>query len=233
MDAKMKKKPIKLPEKNVIDILKKFSSSRNLPSFLKTRANYVLQAYEGYTYTKIALRTHSSRDTVRVWVNRFNENIANLDEICKVSPDNLESAIYEALSDRPRSGAPCVYDEEIRKSIILLCCCDIKNYKLDADRWSLNLLQNFLVKMGVVDSISIGAIYNILKKAGMKPWKKRYYIKSVGKFDDENKFKEYVKNITYDYLVSSVRSEKIEFNNIPSVDGLNSAKDSQSTQPSD
>ncbi|MBQ7608493.1 MAG: hypothetical protein IJU76_11080 [Desulfovibrionaceae bacterium] len=64
---------------------------------MKVRTEYILEAYEGVPYTKIALNTKSNRNTVNVWVRRFFENLPPRGEISKESPENLKDAIKETL----------------------------------------------------------------------------------------------------------------------------------------
>ena len=209
---------IKEAGQKIIDTLKKFSNSRNLPAYVKIRSEYILEAYEGVPYTKIALNTKSNRNTVGVWVKRFLEFLPSLREISKESPENLEDAIQETLSDKPRSGAPCIYGEEIRKSVILLCCQDINDYGLVANRWTLSLLKHVLNEMQISNTISTGAIYNILLKADLKPWKNRYYLHSKERFENYDKFKEKVKRITYDYLLSNIHRESLNLKDVSDND---------------
>ena len=162
------------------------------------------------TYSDVAEQTGASRRTVSLWVKRFKEKLPLLNDLAQRSIKDLKKAIYEILSDNYRSGAPAKYSDEIRKAVILMCCQDVKDYVSSASRWTLSLLQFSLINEKIVENISIGSIYYILKSVDLKPWKNRYYLHSKEKFEDYDTFKEKVKRINFDYILSNIHRRVIE-----------------------
>jgi len=67
----------------------------------------------------------------------------------------------EFLSDLPRSGRPVEFDGEQRAKITALACSETP---VGRAKWSLQLLADKAVELGVVESISPSKVRSLLKK---------------------------------------------------------------------
>ena len=73
----------------------------------------------------------------------------------------LEEGFDSALQDKPRSGKPPRILGDARAKITALACSEAPEGHA---RWTLRLLADRAVKLGLVDSISHNAVRQILKK---------------------------------------------------------------------
>jgi transposase len=67
----------------------------------------------------------------------------------------------DALQDQPRSGAPSKIDGRVEATLTMLACADPPE---GYSRWTLQLLADKLIALGVIDSISLESGRTILKK---------------------------------------------------------------------
>jgi len=73
----------------------------------------------------------------------------------------FEEGLEAALNERPRPGHPETFSGEQRAKITALACTDPpEGYA----RWSLRLLADKLVELGIVDTISHVTVRQVLKK---------------------------------------------------------------------
>jgi len=72
-----------------------------------------------------------------------------------------EGDIEGALNDKPRSGRPREFTGREEAKLTLIACSDPPEGR---NRWSVRLLADKLVEMGVVDSISRESVRKYLKK---------------------------------------------------------------------
>lgn len=73
----------------------------------------------------------------------------------------FEEGLEAALNERPRPGKPKTFSGEQRAKITALACTDPPE---GYGRWSLRLLADKLVELGMVDSISHVTVQEVLKK---------------------------------------------------------------------
>lgn len=109
-----------------------------------TRAHILLHADAGATDDTIALSLHVARTTVERLRRRFVEG-------------NLE----EALGERPRPGAKRKLDTKQEAHLIAITCSPAPEGQA---RWTLQLLADEIVQLGIVDSISDETVRRTLKK---------------------------------------------------------------------
>ena len=165
-------------------ILSNWSKAYAVLEYLKTRSKIILLALQGLDNREIAKKLSLHYNTVSLWRNRFVAEYPRLSVVENKNPDELKQELEIVLSDMPRSGAPLEYDNTVRLKIKLLACQNPKDYGFEASHWSLPILQMAVINSGIVKEISTGCIYNILKKADIKPWKIRYYLHSKEKYED-------------------------------------------------
>lgn len=73
----------------------------------------------------------------------------------------VEEGLDRALYDKPRSGAPKQFTGKQRAEITALACSEPPD---GYECWSLRLLADQLVELGIVDSISHDTVGRVLKK---------------------------------------------------------------------
>ena len=76
--------------------------------------------------------------------------------------EGLEAALFE----KPRPGAVPKITGEVEAKLVTLACSEPPTGR---DRWTLQLLADELVSLGLVDSITDVAVYNRLKKTRLNP----------------------------------------------------------------
>jgi transposase len=133
----------------LLDLVKKGTlSARKL-----TRAHILLQADAGATDDAIAQSLHVARTTVERLRRHFVEG-------------NLEGA----LEERPRPGAKRKLDLKQEAHLIAVTCSPAPTGQA---RWTMQLLADEIVQLGIVDSISDETVRRTLKKTSSSPGKSR------------------------------------------------------------
>jgi len=113
------------------------------------RAQILLKADEGWKDQKIVEALNTSRPTVERIRKRFVEG-------------NLE----KALNDDPRPGAKKKLDGRGEAHLLALSCSEAPD---EAEHWTLRLLADQLVELGMVESISHDTVGRVLKKTTRNP----------------------------------------------------------------
>jgi len=73
----------------------------------------------------------------------------------------VEEGLESAINEKPRSGAPTLFDGKVKAKITALACSTPPEGR---SQWSLRLLSDKAVELGLVDSISHTDVGRILKK---------------------------------------------------------------------
>ena len=69
--------------------------------------------------------------------------------------------IVEVINDQPRVGRPVALDYQVEANVSMIACSEApKGYA----RWTLHLIADKLVQLGVVESISHESVRSLLKK---------------------------------------------------------------------
>jgi transposase len=124
----------------LLDLLKKGEAkARTL-----TRARILLLSAEGKTDDFIEEALKVSTQTVRNIRKRF-----------------AEEGLQAALQDRPRPGAERKLDGQQEAFLVALACSQPPEGR---EHWTMQLLADRLVELGVVDSISDETVRRVLKK---------------------------------------------------------------------
>jgi hypothetical protein len=135
---------------------------------LKKRAEIILLANNGETNNSIERKLCIDADTITQRRNRYAKAHTEIARIEKESPLKLRSAVKDALSDMPRSGAPAKFTDEQAACITALSCEQPQNLGLPFSRWTHSLLKEEVIKRGIVDSISAMQIGRFLKRKRFK-----------------------------------------------------------------
>lgn len=112
------------------------------------RATALLELHRGQTLLAVANSLHVSRQTVALW------------------RDLYQSSGLQALAEKPRSGRPVRIDGKQRASITVLACSSPPQGRA---RWTLRLLADKAVELGLCESLSHTRARVILKKTNSSP----------------------------------------------------------------
>ena len=124
--------------------LLKLTSTGSLSARKMKRAQILLKADEGWKDKEIIEALNTSRSTVERTRKRF-----------------VEGGLDRALNEDPRPGQRTKLDGRGEAHLIALACSDAPEGHA---RWTLRLLADKLVELGVVDAISHEAVRQRLKK---------------------------------------------------------------------
>lgn len=115
------------------------------------RARALLKSARGKTDADIAREVEISERTVQNIRKRY------------AGKGGIDSALYDA----PRTGQPKKLDEKADTYLIALACSAAPKGR---DHWTLEILQKQMIADGKAKNISLVALWNRLKKRGIKPW---------------------------------------------------------------
>ena len=124
--------------------LNKIIKKGNINAREYTRARVLLLSSEGEPPLFVAKALSITKKTIQNIKERF-----------------LEGGLERALYDLPRSGQPTKFNGKHRVNITALACTDAPEGHA---KWSLTLLADKAVELGIVDEISRAQVGRILKK---------------------------------------------------------------------
>jgi transposase len=138
-----KAQPIKLSNSD-LSSLKTLLRRGSAPARTQTRARVLDLLHRGQHPDQVAETLQVSGATVFNIKRRF-----------------LQEGLQAALVDKPRCGKPPTIDGKMRAQITALACSDAPDGHAN---WTLRLLADRAVELGIVSAISHTAIKKILKK---------------------------------------------------------------------
>jgi putative transposase len=138
----MKKEHIKLSDADRTELESLLAKGRIAVRTHK-RAQALLELERGRTFTEVAAIVGVTIQTVSIWAKKY------------------KASGLEFLTDQPRPGRPPVIDGVQRAKITALACSEAPE---GYERWSLRLLAENAVQLGIVDDISYMEVSRILKK---------------------------------------------------------------------
>jgi transposase len=113
-----------------------------------TRARILLLAQEGRRATAIAQTLGVARGT--------------LYNVCqKYKQQKARTPLVEGLQDEPRSGRPLKFDSRVEAKVTMIACSEPPAGRA---RWTLHLIADKVVQLGVTESISHESVRQLLKK---------------------------------------------------------------------
>lgn len=130
------------------DLLKLINRGKSSARVL-TRTRILLLADESKTDEEIA-------DTLKV----------SMRTVARVRERYCLGGLGSALHDRPRSGAPAKIKSRFQAHLSALACSEPPEGHA---RWTLRLLADRVVELGLIDSISHTGISKLLKKMNLSP----------------------------------------------------------------
>jgi putative transposase len=156
---------IQVTEKQEI-ILQRIVRRATSPQNLALRAKIVQAGIEyGRRDTQIGRELDCNPQTVSTWRHRWLAAWEKLIEIEGMTTEQeLEAAIIEVLSDRPRSGSPAKFTAEEVCQIIKVACEDPALSGRPITEWTPRELADEVVKREIVSSISSTQVGRFLKR---------------------------------------------------------------------
>jgi transposase len=124
------------------------------------RARVLIKSAAGMTQVDIAEEEDINRSTVKDICTRFDEG-------------RLASAVYDA----PRSGQPQKLSDKAEAHLVALACSDAPEGR---DHWTLELLQQKMLKDKQITSISTVSLWHTLNRRNIKPWREKNVVHSEG-----------------------------------------------------
>lgn len=109
-----------------------------------TRCRILLLSHEGKSNTEISKALLVNLNTIRNVCGRY-----------------VEEGLDGSLNEKPRSGAPVIFNGKQRAKITALACSKAPEGR---SQWSLRLLADKAIELGIVDFISHTDVGRILKK---------------------------------------------------------------------
>ena len=122
---------------------------------IATRARIVLAAAEGATNVQIVQQVGLSRESVRLWRDRW----AALRDI-----PLAELAVAQRLADAPRPGTPARITAEQVCQIVALACAAPATAGRPISQWSSREIADAIVTRGIVATISLRHAARLLKR---------------------------------------------------------------------
>ena len=118
-----------------------------------TRARILLLTQDGRQVTEIARTLSVSRATIYNVYKRYQTK-------------KPRTPLVEVLEEEPRSGRPLKLDSRVAAKVTLIACSEPPTGRA---RWTLHLIADKLVKLGVTDTISHESVRQLLKKIASSP----------------------------------------------------------------
>jgi putative transposase len=131
---------------------------------LKTRAQIVLKAAEGWSNNAIEKDMGLDAKAVKLWRDRYGGRHEELKQTEAETPRKIRSLIENMLSDKQRPGGPSTFQDSQVAAILALACEGPAKHGLPFSHWTPGLLQIEVIKLGIVASISVRQIGRFLKR---------------------------------------------------------------------
>lgn len=144
--------------------LQQLINRHNTPQQIAIRAKIILMASEGQNHREIARNLDINRQMARLWRNRWLET------------DPKDLSIHQRLQDSERVGAPVKFSMEQVIELFALACSPPEDYGRPISHWTARELADEIIKLGIIESISIRHVGRLLAEAELKPHQSRYWL---------------------------------------------------------
>ncbi len=134
------------------------------PQQIALRARIVLLADAGHNHREIARQLGISRDTARLWRNRW------------LALSQTAASVIDRLVDAPRPGGPMTFSLEQILRLFTLACENPQMYGRPISHWTPQDLADEMVKQDIVASISPRHVGRLLAEADLKPHQCQYWL---------------------------------------------------------
>lgn len=139
------------------------------PQWLVTRAKIVLKAANGQSTRGIAYDLGLTRNTVRLWRERWQATTAQRAATQAVEAETqttLREAIELSLCDEYRRGGPVKFTAEQVVQIVAISCEDVTASEYPVSHWTPKEVAAEAMKRGIVSQISPRQVGRFLKRGG-------------------------------------------------------------------
>jgi putative transposase len=136
------------------------------PQWLVTRAKIVLKAGNGQSTRSIGHELGLTRNTVRLWRERWQASSANRAIQAAETPATLRKVIEQSLSDADRSGGPMKFTAEQVVQIVAISCEEVTASDYPVSHWTPKEVAAEAIKRGIVSQISQRQVGRFLKRGG-------------------------------------------------------------------
>ncbi len=139
------------------------------PQWLVTRAKIVLKAAQGQSTRGIAHELGLTRNTVRLWRERWQATAAEraATQAAEAAEQRtLREAIEQSLHDAYRSGGPVKFTAEQVVQIVAISCEDVTASDYPVSHWTPKEVAAEAMKRGIVNQISTRQVGRFLKRGG-------------------------------------------------------------------
>ncbi|BAY88531.1 MULTISPECIES: helix-turn-helix domain-containing protein [unclassified Tolypothrix] len=146
------------------DQLQQLINRHNTPQQIALRAKIIVMGSEGQNHREIARNLDINRQTARLWRNRWLET------------EGKELSIEQRLQDSERVGARPKFSMEQVIELFALACSPPSDYGRPISHWTARELANEIIKLGIIESISVRHVGRLLEEAELKPHQSRYWL---------------------------------------------------------
>ena len=162
-----------LPEARTIEvspqeraILEHMVRQANNPQWLVTRAKIILGAAEGQSNRRMAAEMHLTRNTVRLWRERWATTREQRAAVAsEEEPEHgLREVIENTLRDAYRSGTPVKFSAEQVVRIVAISCEVPQASGYPVSHWTPKEVAAEAIKRGIVEQISERQVGRFLKR---------------------------------------------------------------------
>lgn len=140
--------------KSMVKIKLKKKEWAELESIVKKGSNKA----RVFTRAQVLLQSHAGKTPTEICESL---GIKTLRTVQNIKERYLSGGLDVALYDRPRPGAPTKFEGKHRAELTALACTEAPDGR---SRWTLRLLADKAVELGLVDEISHNHVGEILKK---------------------------------------------------------------------
>lgn len=155
--------PLNLSESEKADLeklLRRSSTSQQIA----LRAKIILRASMGEGHGEISRALGITKDTSRLWRNRWLEL------------RDIEMSVQEKLEDAARSGKPATFTIEQLTQLYALACDPPEKHGRPISHWTPRELADELIQQKIVESISPRHVGRLLAEADLKPHQSGYWL---------------------------------------------------------
>jgi transposase len=155
--------PIVLSETEKAD-LERLLRRSSTPQQIALRAKIILRASSGEGHGEISRGLGITKDTSRLWRNRW------------VELSERELSVEERLEDAARSGTPATFTLEQLTQLYALACDPPEKHGRPISHWTPRELADELMEQKIVERISQRHVGRLLAEADLKPHQSGYWL---------------------------------------------------------
>ncbi|MEM6365326.1 MAG: transposase [Planctomycetota bacterium] len=184
------------------NILSRISNASSIETRIVLRARIIVLAYEKLSNIEIGSIVGLGRHSVGRWRKRWQASYEALLSVQLNEPHAaLVRAIEDVFRDAHRSGAPCKFSAEQVVQLVSIACEDPRSSDRPVEDWTGVELADEMQKRGVVDSISVSRVNELLRLVNLQPHRRKCWCFTTEK--DHCLFQSQVESVCQTYLEAS------------------------------